>query len=275
MGKHPLVDGSPFLFVNGASHECAIVCLSQKVGSTTWKLVFAGGLKAVPTAAVPERLPEPLQAAPGFQAAAASVEVKRFMFVRNPYARLLSGFLEKVVPWSTSGPDYSIGRLQHKYGYESKLTKQNRTQGFASFVHAISRANDDMNAHFRLLTKHCQWRGPARAPRLKVWRENLREDRDLVWCVCPQPCSILIEPRAAAFHVLVCARQASYDYVLPLEQMARWFKPFVASLGLQPVITAGWDTSSPAACCASGPRLSSCAMRKDYCSRVERVHIAC
>ena len=36
-------------------------------------------------------------AAPSFAAAAANSEVPRFIMVRNPYSRLLSGYLEKVL----------------------------------------------------------------------------------------------------------------------------------------------------------------------------------
>ena len=32
----------------------------------------------------------------------------------------------------------------------------------------------------------------------------------------------------------------AYDYVLPVELMERWFKPFVATLGLEQIVASGW-----------------------------------
>ena len=65
----------------------------------------------------------------------------RFMIVRHPHSRLLSGYLDNVL----SNED----RAKWPRGFES------RDQGFTAFVRAVVE-DDQLNPHFELQTKHCE-----------------------------------------------------------------------------------------------------------------------
>ena len=153
-----LRDGVPF-FYNG-HRGAALVCLSEKTGSTAWKLLFLKALAGtgrleepflltqsphkvkvrVMTPSLPRAEQERLIADPG---------VPRIMLVRDPYARLLSGYLDKA---STA-----------RRWQESRLPLPCRPNGgrcyspgepFSAFVDAATQA-ERINAHFELLSKHC------------------------------------------------------------------------------------------------------------------------
>ena len=75
----------------------------------------------------------------------------RFMWVRNPYARLLSGFLDKAV--STRAPHF-IRMINNEYGgpYNSTPAEFGR---FVERIIAMRAQNIPIDAHFSPLTEHC------------------------------------------------------------------------------------------------------------------------
>merc|ERR1719181_1386625 len=92
-----MIDGKPFLFQSPAQPDHkAFVCLNEKVGSTTWKLAL---LRAGPHTKFHNLTVSPhgAPAKPTCGKYSKDVAVPRFMMVRNPYSRLLSGFMDKCV----------------------------------------------------------------------------------------------------------------------------------------------------------------------------------
>ena len=66
----------------------------------------------------------------------------RFMVVRNPYSRLLSGYLDKCILQGNLCP------------VDVSLARKNPVSGFAQLVAHI-RSGANLNSHFTLLTQHC------------------------------------------------------------------------------------------------------------------------
>lgn len=133
------------------------MCLCEKTGSTAWKLLFLRALGEQGHLEEPFRLStSPHKAlvkqrsrAERAQELLADPRVPRIMLVRDPFARLLSGFLDKA---STS-----------RRWLESRLPMPCRSNGggcyspgqpFSSFVQAATQS-ERINAHFQLLSKHC------------------------------------------------------------------------------------------------------------------------
>eukprot|EP00928_Gymnodinium_smaydae_P057862 TRINITY_DN4108_c0_g1_i2.p1 TRINITY_DN4108_c0_g1~~TRINITY_DN4108_c0_g1_i2.p1 ORF type:complete len:405 (-),score=33.20 TRINITY_DN4108_c0_g1_i2:90-1241(-) len=130
------LDGRPVLFVNRVSGERAIVCLNAKVGSTLWKelLLHGMGLSGLDqihgmTISHQEELIQ----------AFADPSVPRYMFVRNPYSRLVSGFEDKI----NTKHKLKVGVAGYKRG-----------SPFSDFVDAMVH-NDQENKHFKLLSEQC------------------------------------------------------------------------------------------------------------------------
>jgi len=94
-------DGVPFLLNSGDGHGgAAVVCLSEKVGSTAWKLLFvkalaSQGLSSFNLHASPHKAKVKVQPHSEHERLLSDPAVPRFMFVRDPYSRLLSGYLDK------------------------------------------------------------------------------------------------------------------------------------------------------------------------------------
>eukprot|EP00928_Gymnodinium_smaydae_P057863 TRINITY_DN4108_c0_g1_i3.p1 TRINITY_DN4108_c0_g1~~TRINITY_DN4108_c0_g1_i3.p1 ORF type:complete len:404 (-),score=41.04 TRINITY_DN4108_c0_g1_i3:172-1320(-) len=129
------LDGRPVLFVNRVSGERAIVCLNAKVGSTRWKQLLlhgmvSGGLHQIHGMKIAHQ-EELIQAF-------ADPSVPRYMFVRNPYSRLVSGFEDKIV-----GENQKGGLAGYKRG-----------SPFSDFVDAML-PNSSENKHFKLLSEQC------------------------------------------------------------------------------------------------------------------------
>ena len=107
----------------------------------------------------------------------------RIIIVRDPYDRLLSGYLDKIVM-------QKIARLAPK---PYKIG-----DGFAAFVGNLTqRPPEEANVHWRPQALQCGM------------------DRGL-----------------------------SYDYVLPVEEMHRWYEPLVRVLGLVRTVSHGWNHST-------------------------------
>ena len=137
-------NGCPFL----VSSKKAILCFSEKVGSTTWKLAL---LRAQPEAMrfhrltrSPHERPPAGTSARQFNRALLSGAVPRFMLVRNPYSRLLSAYLDKVVKQNVSK-------------MWPRRFRDGRARSFDAFVEAvISSPMGDVDRHFQPLSRHCQ-----------------------------------------------------------------------------------------------------------------------
>eukprot|EP00316_Scyphosphaera_apsteinii_P004972 CAMPEP_0119312562 /NCGR_PEP_ID=MMETSP1333-20130426/26884_1 /TAXON_ID=418940 /ORGANISM="Scyphosphaera apsteinii, Strain RCC1455" /LENGTH=266 /DNA_ID=CAMNT_0007317203 /DNA_START=199 /DNA_END=999 /DNA_ORIENTATION=- len=138
-----MTDGVPFLIGENASR--AFVCLNQKAGSTSWKLAF---LRANPKAVRFHSLTRSPHGAPAMEGCDtyknATANIPRFMVVRNPYSRLLSGYLDKCILKSESGP--CPMNVSH--------ARKNPVSGFAELVARVQ-SKAKLNAHFSLLTHHC------------------------------------------------------------------------------------------------------------------------
>ena len=144
-------DGVPFL-----TSSSAVLCLVQKVGSTSWKLLLLRGsthlayhsLKKKPHGApAPEHcLSTPMLVAP------------RFLLIRNPYSRLLSGFLDKCLLQSEQ-------RLfPNTFNCTATLDKLGPIAAFAEFVEIAMPDGSGptsvkfLNPHFSPQVDHCSIR---------------------------------------------------------------------------------------------------------------------
>ena len=194
-------NAEPFVFYNPDANRTAIICLNEKTGSTTWKLAltkaltrvnggnnktgasfqkFNRGVWPVPASRNPHirtmwKLPTKWQMLGGYPAleeALRSPNVPRFMFVRNPYVRLLSGFADKIEHAITGGKlgfmspkGYSVQKhlglgLEANFStLKFPLTKdQFVSDGFPDFVEAVSHLSNaryQLNGHFTPQSVHC------------------------------------------------------------------------------------------------------------------------
>ena len=151
-------DGIPFVFKSSEQKAC-VVCLSEKVGSTAWKLLFLKSmstqgrthfdLKQSPHKVAVAPLPRAEQSELLF-----SPKVLRFMFVRDPYSRLLSGWMDK----ASTPQRWRDSRLPLpcvKKPSDGAATKCYTVgQPFGQFVE-VATAAALLNPHFELLSKHC------------------------------------------------------------------------------------------------------------------------
>ena len=164
-----LRDGVPFFLKpsdrssiggTGGARAASLVCLSEKVGSTAWKLLFvkalaAQGLSKFDLRASPHKVHVTQLSHEEQQRMLADPAVLRFMFVRDPYSRLLSGFLDKASTmqrWRESRLPLPCKQTRGA----SKAGADCYAVGapFSKFVE-VAVAAPQLNAHFELLSKHC------------------------------------------------------------------------------------------------------------------------
>mmetsp|Transcript_7201 Transcript_7201/g.12132 ORF Transcript_7201/g.12132 Transcript_7201/m.12132 type:complete len:283 (+) Transcript_7201:182-1030(+) len=185
-----MTDGCPFLVPS----KRAILCLSEKVGSTTWKFAL---LRAQPAAwryhdldYSPHIKPPSGTSADEFAAAVAKSAAPRFMLVRNPYSRFLSAYLDKV-------------RLQNKTALWPRRFRDGLDHSFAALINATCAPGvKDVDRHFLPLSRSC----------------------------------LMSKPGAAPSH--------PYDFFLKVEQIERWYLPFVRAIGLESTVKHGWNAST-------------------------------
>jgi len=151
-------DGVPFVFKSSEQKAC-VVCLSEKVGSTAWKLLFLKSMSSQGRAHFDlKQSPHKVAVAPLPRAEQSellfSPKVLRFMFVRDPYSRLLSGWMDK----ASSPQRWRDSRLPlpcTKKSSDGTATKCYTVgQPFGQFVD-VATAAALLNPHFELLSKHC------------------------------------------------------------------------------------------------------------------------
>ena len=117
-----LLDGQPFIYRAPEAVDTSVLCLTQKAGSSTWKLAL---LKALGADGFPDSdghfettphgwvLPFETPSQAEWTRLSHGSSTRRFMIVRAPHARLLSGYLDKVVPQLRDQPPRG-GRLRYK-----------------------------------------------------------------------------------------------------------------------------------------------------------------
>ena len=189
-------DGCPFLVPT----KRAILCLVHKGGSTTWKLALLRAQKQARRyhrlQRSPHSRPPSGNTALDFTAAAQNRSVPRLMMVRNPYSRILSAYLDKVVLQQTR----KLWPSSLKYG---TVPSKNRTvPSFRDFVQAVTAHSEILDRHFQPLSNLC----------------------------------LIDDGTGALSH--------RYDFFLKVEQMERWYLPFVRLLGIEPTLRTGWNLTT-------------------------------
>ena len=135
-------NGQPFAF-RGAHGRPVVLCLLPKVGSTTWKLALLSALHPRRHSWLLERSPHQRRSVhklPSFTSAKLRQAV-RIVLVRNPYDRLLSAYLDKMV-------------LQRK----ARLAPGGFEPGgsFESFLGNLTRLDpDEVDIHYRPMSLQC------------------------------------------------------------------------------------------------------------------------
>jgi hypothetical protein len=145
-------DGVPFLFRNQITGQQAILCLHPKAGSTNFKFLLRYALMKIQDANT--NLKDILAESPHsrhtsrvgeIRNAFLTAKIPRIMIVRNPYIRLLSGYLDTIV----SRKELSFGPPTYTLD-----------ESFAVFVEKLilqhyNPDNVDFNNHFKLMSKNC------------------------------------------------------------------------------------------------------------------------
>jgi hypothetical protein len=163
---------APFVFIHPKSNQTSIVCFCQKAGSMAWSSLFAK-TRAVSLTRWDRKstfieFPSPylsLNHSERFlrQHARALLHdpaVPRVRFVRNPYARLLSGYLSRVAlnANSTGIEQWWANRVAPAhYGYRRGDT----FEGFASVLTSYEPRHNAVEDHFKLQHDACRLPGDA------------------------------------------------------------------------------------------------------------------
>jgi len=143
-----LADGQPFIYRAPEADDTSVLCLMHKAGSSTWKLAL---LKAIGADGFPDGdglfqttphgavLPFETPSEAEWARLSHGSSTRRFMIVRSPHTRLLSGYLDKVVHW----PKPQLWPA----GFAE-------VDGFGGFVRAVV-ADPHLNGHFELQSQQC------------------------------------------------------------------------------------------------------------------------
>jgi len=148
-----ILDGYPFLFKNPKSNASALVCLAEKVASSTWKSFFIKALeyklfiseirKGADPHFVKFKESQNILSQKSIKVIADAIlnpNIPRIMFTRDPYSRALSGYIDKVVDSD-----------EHPFNFHPGLP---RTSSFIEFTQYISE-HRPLNEHFLPLTDRC------------------------------------------------------------------------------------------------------------------------
>ena len=146
-------DGYPYLYINPRTNQKAIICFLEKVGSTAWKTLLLKSFNAVPILTVSPHIAEyknkytPKVTREMFEAALRNPVIPKIMFVRNPYSRLLSGFIDKV--YNVTDPS-----LRQKFFKGFKASNKNFNT-FIKYVKGVhERDNHPNNSKPPFLNSH-------------------------------------------------------------------------------------------------------------------------
>lgn len=148
--------GFPYLFINQRTGQKAIFCLNQKAGSSTWKGLLLKNLdpicflKLMNVSNVHKTVCKYVKATSDseLEEAIKDKSVPRIMIIREPYGRLLSGYLDKI-----ENRSYSVSYTpNYPYLY-------NKSTGFDGFVKLLSLASKysykGINRHFLPQSNKC------------------------------------------------------------------------------------------------------------------------
>ena len=148
--------GFPYLFINQRTGQKAIFCLNQKAGSSTWKGLLLKNLdpicfqKLMTVSNVHKTICKYIKATSDseLEEAIKDKSVPRIMIIREPYGRLLSGYLDKI-----ENRSYSVSYTpNYPYLY-------NKSTGFDGFVKLLSLASKynykGINRHFLPQSNKC------------------------------------------------------------------------------------------------------------------------
>lgn len=148
--------GFPYLFINQRTGQKAIFCLNQKAGSSTWKGLLLKNLdpicflKLMNVSNVHKTICKYVKATSDseLEEAIKDKSVPRIMIIREPYGRLLSGYLDKI-----ENRSYSVSYTpNYPYLY-------NKSTGFDGFVKLLSLASKynykGINRHFLPQSNKC------------------------------------------------------------------------------------------------------------------------
>jgi hypothetical protein len=212
-------DGTPFLFKNKISGEKAIICLNPKTGSTLLKYLLRVGLEDKLSREEIFEFDSHGHKASNFSEfldAYHDISIPRFMTVRNPYSRILSAYLEKIVKNKSKLHDNSLQFGPFDY---------NRNESYDVFIEKnIKHQNEfitpDFNDHFRLLTK------------------GFNLYLIIIYIILYHYLSLLL------IKGCLIQNEFTYDYYLKLEDMAHWYEPFIRTLGLVNVTSSGWNSTN-------------------------------
>jgi hypothetical protein len=308
-------EGSPFVLHNRCSNKTAVLCLNEKVGSTAWKQAFfkvlievggatttggnsaeAGiadaceggsvfpdldfetvlqGLKGVG----PHHLRANKDIPPWYPTvgeALANRDVPRIMFVRNPHARLVSAYIEKVKArhqWQLTNPWYTradfdesggsmdslVAELARFVGRHVASHSQRRRRTSTPHVHNGTHPNShDQNRRVdgAIVTEERQKRSRAgdsdgellngkgfsseHLHNLTRYFRRLRNNNVSFWDNQPQRHRVNghFSPLSQHCELPIGMR---YDFYLKVEEMEHWYEPLARLLGISAALSSGWE----------------------------------
>ena len=212
-GHACLRDGWPFAF------RGSVICLVAKAASTSYKLAL---LKSAGVPGFPddegrfsldphgEQLPESVDAHEWKRLVASG---PAYMIVRNPFTRLLSGYIDKVE------------RHPDPRKWPSSFTGSG---GFAAFVRAVvEEPPATLNKHFALQSAQC---GVDAGMRLVLAPASAPVAvQDVVHGLSPVDCAPDPPPTVARYKVL------------RIEEEETWYPSLVCRLQLQQAVSSGWE----------------------------------
>jgi len=175
-----IMDGFPFLFRNRRTGEKAILCLVEKVGSSLWKSLLLKHLDPECFDKIVTK-DNPHIACIGlndtseddFNAALLDDSIPRIMFIRDPYSRLLSAYLDLIknhsynsiynyLPGTTydksSGFGGFVDILLGQYSKSYKDAWKNINSHFLPQAHKCYLSNNKFSYDYHLKVEHTdQW----------------------------------------------------------------------------------------------------------------------
>lgn len=180
VSNRDILDGFPFLFNNRRTGKKAILCLVEKVGSSQWKSLLLKHLdpncfekivyKDNPHIACPDLKDTSEEE---FNGALKDDSIPRIMFVRDPYSRLLSAYLDLIknhtyntiynyLPGSTydkaSGYGGFVDILLGQYMKSFKDAWKNINSHFLPQAHKCYLSNNKFSYDYYLKVEHTdQW----------------------------------------------------------------------------------------------------------------------
>lgn len=216
-------------WVYTTQNTSVLLCLNAKAGSTAWLhlLSRAKGLKAWNSSEIHKAMTSLPDRSKSPDVVLNDPHVLRIAMVRNPYSRLLSGYLDKILPHPHEkywGSAFTLPGLSYR-----------RRHNFSDFVQLLTHhipANASGERH-EACTPVASSYGSCQMIRHFALQSN--------------NCKL---PNDGQHH-------AAYDLALPIEEMAVWYEPLARLLGLQEAAQAvtgqNWTSVTGAPCFYAAP----------------------